>query len=63
VLYIAHRKTLVHQTGREFARLWPDVDHRRIEAGRWQPDRHVVCASVQALTNRYGDIARTGSAT
>jgi superfamily II DNA or RNA helicase len=56
VLYVAHRKTLVHQTGREFARLWPDVDHGRIEGGRWQPERHVVCASVQALTNRLGDI-------
>jgi superfamily II DNA or RNA helicase len=22
VLYVAHRKNLVHQTGREFARLW-----------------------------------------
>jgi len=56
VLYVAHRKTLVHQTGREFARLWPDVDHGRIEGGRWQPERHVVCASVQALTNRLGEV-------
>jgi superfamily II DNA or RNA helicase len=56
VLYIAHRKTLVQQTGREFARLWPDVDHGRIEAGRWQPGRHVVCASVQALSKRCGEI-------
>ncbi|WP_254045289.1 DEAD/DEAH box helicase [Thiohalocapsa sp. ML1] len=56
VLYVAHRKTLVHQTGREFARLWPDVDHGRIEGGTWQPERHVVCASVQALSNRLGEI-------
>ncbi|MEA3642661.1 MAG: DEAD/DEAH box helicase family protein [Lamprobacter sp.] len=57
VLYVAHRKNLVHQTGREFARLWPDVDHGRIEGGRWQPDCHVVCASVQALANRLDEIA------
>lgn len=57
VLYVAHRKNLVHQTGREFARLWPDVDHGRIEGGRWEPERHVVCASVQALSNRLPAIA------
>ena len=56
VLYVAHRKTLVHQTGREFARLWPEVDHGRIESGRWQPEHHVVCASVQTLTNRLAEI-------
>lgn len=56
VLYVAHRKTLVHQTGREFARLWPDVDHGRIEGGTWQTDSHVVCASIQALSNRLSDI-------
>jgi hypothetical protein len=55
--YVAHRKNLVHQTGREFARLWADVDHGRIEGGRWQPDCHVVCASVQALANRLDEIA------
>jgi len=56
VLYIAHRKNLVQQTSREFARLWPDADHGRIEGGRWQPDREVVCASVQALSNRLAEI-------
>mgnify|MGYP006284966221 FL=1 len=56
VLYVAHRRTLVHQTGREFTRLWPEVDHGRIEGGRWQPERHVVCASVQALANRLAEI-------
>lgn len=56
VLYVAHRKTLVHQAGREFARCWSDVDHGRIEGGRWQPERHVVCASVQALGSRLADI-------
>jgi len=50
LLYVAHRKNLVHQTGREFARLWPDIDHGRIEGGRWEPERHVVCASVQVLS-------------
>jgi hypothetical protein len=58
-----HRKTLVQQTGREFARLWPDVDHGRIEGGRWQPERHVVCASVQALGNRFSEIDPSASAT
>lgn len=56
VLYIAHRKNLILQTAREFRRLWPEASHGKVLAGTWEVDRDVVCASIQSLINRLGDI-------
>jgi superfamily II DNA or RNA helicase len=56
VLYIAHRKPLVEQTAREFRRHWPGVSHGRIIGGAWEPERDVVCATVQSIGRRLSDL-------
>lgn len=52
VLYVAHRKPLVEQTAREFARHWPEVSVGKIVGGSWEPERDVVCASIQSIGKR-----------
>jgi superfamily II DNA or RNA helicase len=56
VLYVAHRKPLVDQTAREFRSLWPKASVGKILGGTWQPDRDVVCASIQSLGNRLTEL-------
>lgn len=56
VLYVAHRKTLVEQTFRQFQRLWPELSHGKILGGVSEMDREVVCASIQSLGNRLGEL-------
>jgi superfamily II DNA or RNA helicase len=57
VLYVAHRKPLVDQTLREFARHWPDASRGRIVGGDWEPERDVVCATIQSIGKRLGELA------
>jgi len=57
VLYIAHRKPLVEQTAREFRRHWPGVSHGQIIGGAWEPERDVVCATVQSIGKRLTELA------
>ena len=56
VLYVAHRKPLVEQTAREFARHWPQASLGRIVGGSWQPERDVVCASIQSIGKRLTEL-------
>jgi hypothetical protein len=56
VLYVAHRKPLVEQTAREFRRHWPEASLGRIASGIWEPERDVVCASIQSLGKRLADL-------
>ena len=57
VLYVAHRKPLVEQTAREFRRLWPEATHGRIVGGVWEPERDIVCASIQSIGRRLSELA------
>jgi superfamily II DNA or RNA helicase len=57
VLYVAHRKPLVEQTAREVKRHWPGVSHGRIIGGTWEPERDVVCATIQSIGKRLSDLA------
>ncbi len=56
VLYVAHRKPLVEQTAREFRLHWPEASLGRIAGGIWEPERDVVCASIQSLGKRLADL-------
>ena len=57
VLYIAHRKPLVEQTAREIRRHWPEVSLGRMMGGDWEPDRDVVCATIQSIGRRLAELA------
>lgn len=56
VLYVAHRNSLVEQTARKLKQLWPEASHGRIMGRVYEPDREVVCASIQTLKNRLNDL-------
>jgi superfamily II DNA or RNA helicase len=56
VLYVAHRKPLIEQTAREFRLHWPEAGIGQIASGIWEPDRDVVCASIQSLGKRLADL-------
>lgn len=56
VLYVAHRKPLVEQTARELRQHWPEASLGRIAGGIWEPDRDVVCASIQSIGKRLADL-------
>ncbi len=49
-LFLAHTKELVHQAARQFRALWPDVSTGIFMESHRQNDTHVVCGSIQSVT-------------